>query len=78
MLKKRDRSTSFILSFIKGVLLFTLCANQVGCPGTGKPTQSICTQVGQQCKRRQGELGVCTPTSPHSSHPHSLECVAQH
>ena len=64
--------------YIKLSLLCLLCFALNGCPGTGKPAQRKCTQVGQQCKRGQGELGVCTPTSPNSDQPHALECVSQH
>ena len=60
------------------MILFGLIT-QSGCPGTGKPAQTKCTQVGQQCKRGGGELGVCSPTSPSSNIASSkLECVAQH
>ena len=60
------------------LLLCLLSLPLCGCPGTGKPAQSKCTRVGQQCKRGQGELGVCTPTAPTSNQPHALDCVAQH
>ena len=64
--------------YLKLCWVLFLFMTMTGCPGTGKPAQNKCTQVGQQCKRKQGELGVCTPTSPDSIQPHHLECVAQH
>jgi hypothetical protein len=77
-------------TYLKGCLFSLILLGQIGCPGTGTPAQSQCNRVGQQCKRGQGELGVCTPTTPQSHLKSSLEsgselgqsrileCVAQH
>ncbi|MEM9195148.1 MAG: hypothetical protein AAGF12_38605 [Myxococcota bacterium] len=58
-----------------GLLLGSLLS---GCP-TGTSLSETCTAVGDQCRIRDGLLGVCTPKDPPDCpDPPCLQCVGQH
>ena len=66
--------STFMLMSNSAIQIIIVSVMFIACQGTGKPITASCQKIGQQCRLKAGELGVCSPVNTGEK----LACLPQH